>query len=62
MLDSGDLNIGYNAETGVYEDLLKAGIIDPAKVGAHTGSRAHARIVRGFLFERARPVSSRVHL
>ncbi len=24
--------IGYNAETGEYEDLLKAGIIDPAKV------------------------------
>lgn len=25
-------NIGYNAATGVYEDLLKAGVIDPAKV------------------------------
>ena len=24
--------IGYNAETGVYEDMLKAGIIDPTKV------------------------------
>jgi chaperonin GroEL len=23
---------GYNAETEVYEDLLKAGVIDPAKV------------------------------
>ena len=32
VLDSGDVNVGYNAETGVYEDLLKAGIIDPAKV------------------------------
>ncbi len=25
-------NVGYNAATGVYEDLLKAGIVDPAKV------------------------------
>jgi len=25
-------NFGFNAETEVYEDLLKAGIIDPAKV------------------------------
>ncbi|GMU91563.1 MAG: 60 kDa chaperonin [Candidatus Hydrogenedentota bacterium] len=25
-------NIGYNAETGEYEDLLKAGVIDPTKV------------------------------
>ena len=24
--------IGYNAETGVFEDLLKAGVIDPTKV------------------------------
>ena len=24
--------VGYNAETGVYEDLLKAGVIDPTKV------------------------------
>ena len=25
-------NIGFNAATGVFEDLLKAGVIDPAKV------------------------------
>jgi chaperonin GroEL len=25
-------NMGYNAATGVYEDMVKAGIIDPAKV------------------------------
>jgi chaperonin GroEL len=25
-------NVGYNAATGVYEDLVKAGVIDPAKV------------------------------
>jgi chaperonin GroEL len=25
-------NFGYNAATGVYEDLVKAGVIDPTKV------------------------------
>ncbi len=25
-------NVGYNAETGVYEDLVASGVIDPAKV------------------------------
>ena len=25
-------NFGFNADTGEYEDLMKAGIIDPAKV------------------------------
>jgi chaperonin GroEL len=25
-------NVGYNARTGVYEDLVKAGVVDPAKV------------------------------
>ena len=25
-------NVGFNAETGVYEDLIKAGVIDPTKV------------------------------
>jgi chaperonin GroEL len=28
----GEGNFGFNAETGTYEDLLKAGIIDPTKV------------------------------
>lgn len=28
----GDTNIGYNAATNTYEDLVKAGIIDPVKV------------------------------
>ncbi len=27
-----DIHMGYNAATGIYEDLFKAGIIDPAKV------------------------------
>ena len=30
--DSKDANYGYNAGTGVYEDLVKAGVIDPTKV------------------------------
>jgi len=30
--DSKDVNFGYNASTGVYEDLVKAGVIDPTKV------------------------------
>ena len=29
---STDVNIGFNALTGEYEDMIKAGIIDPAKV------------------------------
>lgn len=29
---SNDLNFGYNAQTDCYEDMLKAGIIDPTKV------------------------------
>ena len=32
ILDAEDPNIGYNAEKGVYENLLKGGIIDPSKV------------------------------
>ena len=30
--ESKDYNFGYNAQTGEYVDMLKAGIIDPAKV------------------------------
>src|SRR5215468_4220723 len=30
--DSKDTNLGYNAATGKYEDLVKAGVIDPTKV------------------------------
>ena len=32
VLENDNLNVGYNAATGTYEDLLKAGIIDPVKV------------------------------
>ncbi len=30
--DSKDNNFGYNAQTGEYEDLVKAGVLDPTKV------------------------------
>ncbi|MGA7623241.1 MAG: TCP-1/cpn60 chaperonin family protein, partial [Candidatus Acidiferrales bacterium] len=30
--DSKDENFGFNAESGEYTDLVKAGVIDPAKV------------------------------
>jgi chaperonin GroEL len=32
VVASKEQNFGYNAETGVYEDLVKAGVIDPTKV------------------------------
>ncbi len=32
LLESEDYNWGFNAATGAYEDLVKAGVIDPAKV------------------------------
>ena len=36
----GDTNTGYNAATNTYEDLVKAGIIDPVKVSL-PGTPAH---------------------
>jgi len=32
LLERNDPSIGFNAATGVYEDLVKAGVIDPLKV------------------------------
>ena len=32
VMDAGDYNFGYNAQTGEYVDMMSAGIIDPAKV------------------------------
>jgi chaperonin GroEL len=32
LLEKADVNHGYNAQTGAYTDMVKAGIIDPAKV------------------------------
>ncbi len=35
MLDQKDANFGFDAQTGEYGDLVKAGIIDPTKVVRH---------------------------
>ena len=32
LLDQKDKNFGFNAQTGKYQDLVKAGVIDPSKV------------------------------
>ena len=32
LLDGKDQNLGFNAQTDVYEDLVKAGVVDPTKV------------------------------
>jgi len=32
LLDKGDPNYGYDAQTGDYVDMVKSGIIDPTKV------------------------------
>ncbi len=32
LLEKGDVNHGFDAQTGIYTDMVKAGIIDPTKV------------------------------
>ena len=32
LLENAEAHFGFNAQTGVYEDLVKAGVIDPVKV------------------------------
>ncbi|MEC7191798.1 MAG: chaperonin GroEL, partial [Pseudomonadota bacterium] len=32
LMESKDAKVGYNAQTGTFEDLIKAGVIDPTKV------------------------------
>jgi chaperonin GroEL len=32
LLEKGDANHGFDAQTGTYVDMVKAGIIDPTKV------------------------------
>ncbi len=32
LLETEDEEVGYNAATGVYESMIKAGVIDPVKV------------------------------
>ena len=59
VLESEDPNFGYNAATGEFQDLMQAGIIDPAKVCVWGGGlgvgggwasgagRAGGRVARG---------------
>jgi len=54
----GDGNFGYNARTGVYEDLVKAGVIDPTKVTR--SALQHAASVSGLLLTTAAMVAEEV--
>ena len=56
VLESGDQNIGFNAATGKYEDLMKAGIIDPTKVGFLACTQSYSR--QGLACLNAAPVCS----
>jgi chaperonin GroEL len=47
VLDNKDANWGYNAQTGKYTDLVKAGVIDPTKVVR--AALQHAGSVSGLL-------------
>jgi hypothetical protein len=49
VLESLDANIGYNAATDVYEDLMAAGIIDPTKVCAWLPCACMCQGARSFL-------------
>jgi len=48
VLESDDVNFGYNAATGEFTDLMKAGIIDPAKV-IHCALENAASVAKTFL-------------
>ena len=48
VLDQQDTAVGYNAATDQYENLLKAGIIDPTKV-VRCALEHSASIARTFL-------------
>src|SRR3546814_10348872 len=39
LIEQADTNFGFNAQTEVYEDLVKAGVNDPTKIG-----RAHVEL------------------
>ncbi len=47
LVDRGDPNVGYDAQTGEFKDMIKAGIIDPTKV-VRTALQ-HAASVAGLL-------------
>ena len=41
--------LGYNAATGEFEDLVKAGVIDPLKACIAGGLALRARVLQGWL-------------
>ena len=52
MKESSDQNFGFNAQTGEFEDLVKAGVIDPTKV-ARTALQNAASVASLMLTTRA---------
>ena len=54
----GEGSFGYNARTGEYEDLVKAGVIDPTKVTR--SALQHAASVSGLLLTTAAMVAEEV--
>ena len=49
LLDGNDQTMGFNAQTGVYEDLVAAGVIDPAKVAK--GKTLHKQNCENLMFK-----------
>jgi chaperonin GroEL len=58
VLDNDEYNWGFDAQTGVYKDLVKAGIIDPTKV-VRTALQ-HAASVGGLMLTTEAMVADRV--
>lgn len=46
LLEQDDPAVGYNAATGVYEDMIKAGVIDPVKVTLYSCLAHHLELDR----------------
>src|SRR5438045_7338192 len=47
LLDSKDVNYGYDAQKGEFTDMIKAGILDPTKVVRHAlQATASIRVLR----------------
>jgi chaperonin GroEL len=58
VLDNSEYNWGFDAQTGVYKDMVKAGIIDPTKV-VRTALQ-HAASVGGLMLTTEAMVADRV--
>ncbi len=57
VLENDDYNFGFDAQTGVYKDMVKAGIIDPTKVVR--SSLQHAASVSGLMITTEAMVAER---